>query len=200
MGLMENLGNPAGNANVPPQGTGANAPAQPLENKPMEITITLPTNAYFVSGIRDFTLNLIRNMTQFSEQWAFRFQSVVDELCNNAIEHGSKPGDTIRITFINNPGNSIEIIVRDAGTGKVKISAEELTRIVKERSDPNYVHTGIRGRGLSKIVAEWTDELAFKDTENGGIEVHIKKYLRDPNLPQQSANALENPTHLVLNT
>lgn len=176
------------------------APQQQTENKPMEITITLPTNAYFVSGIRDFTLNLIRNMTQFSEQWAFRFQSVVDELCNNAIEHGSRPGDSIKITFINHTNESIEIIVRDAGTGKVKIRAEELTRIVKERSDPHYVHVGIRGRGLSKIVAEWTDELEFKDTEEGGIEVRVKKYLRDPNLPQQSPNALENPTHLVLNT
>lgn len=166
----------------------------------MEITITLPTNAYFVSGIRDFTLNLIRNMTEFSEQWAFRFQSVVDELCNNAIEHGSQPGDMITITFINTPNDSIEISVEDSGKGKVKITAEELTRIVKERSDPNYVHTGIRGRGLSKIVAEWTDELTFADTPGGGIKARIKKFLRDPNLPQTSPNALENPTHLVLNT
>ena len=169
-----------------------------LETKPMKITITLPTNAYFVSGIRDFTLGLIRNMTEFTEQWAFRFQSVVDELCNNAIEHGSNPGDEIKITFINNPGSSLEIIVKDPGTGKVKIDAAELQRVVKERSDPNYVHTGIRGRGLSKIVAEWTDELVFTNTEEGGIEVRIKKFLKDPNLPSQAPNALENPTHLVL--
>lgn len=172
---------------------------QTQEIKPMEITITLPTNAYFISGIRDFTLNLIRNMTQFSEQWAFRFQSVVDELCNNAIEHGSAPGDIIKITFINNPNNSIEIVVQDSGKGKVKIDAAELTRIVKERTDPNYVHTGLRGRGLAKIVSEWTDELTFRDIEGGGIEAKIKKYLRDPNIPQPSANPLENPTHLVLN-
>lgn len=179
---------------------GLNKEVQPqtVDTKPMKITISLPTNAYFISGIRDFTLGLIRNMTEFSEQWAFRFQSVVDELCNNAIEHGSAPGDEIKITFINHPGESIEIIVKDPGTGKIKIQADELTRIVKERSDPNYVHTGIRGRGLSKIVAEWTDKLEFKDTESGGIEVRIKKFLKDPNLPQQSANALENPTHLVL--
>jgi anti-sigma regulatory factor (Ser/Thr protein kinase) len=172
---------------------------QEIDKKPMGITIILPTNAYFVSGIRDFTLGLVRNMTEFSDQWAYRFQSVVDELCNNAIEHGSAPGDEIKITFINYPGESIEIIVKDSGTGKVKIKAEELTRIVKEMSIPGYVHTGIRGRGLSKIVAEWTDELEFKDTETGGIEVRVKKYLKDPSLPEQSANALENPTHLVLN-
>lgn len=194
---MENQPKPI----TPPTATNeGNQPVEQQAVKPMEITITLPTNAYFVSGIRDFTLNLIRNITEFSEQWAFRFQSVVDELCNNAIEHGSQAGDIIKITFINTPNDSIQIIVEDSGKGKVKSSAEELTRIVKERSDPNYIHTGIRGRGLAKIVSEWTDELTFSDTEQGGIKVQIKKFLRDPNIPQPSANPLENPTHLVLNT
>lgn len=194
---MENQPKPI----TPPAATNeGNQPVEQQAVKPMEITITLPTNAYFVSGIRDFTLNLIRNITEFSEQWAFRFQSVVDELCNNAIEHGSQAGDIIKITFINTPNDSIQIIVEDSGKGKVKSSAEELTRIVKERSDPNYIHTGIRGRGLAKIVSEWTDELTFSDTEQGGIKVQIKKFLRDPNIPQPSANPLENPTHLVLNT
>lgn len=168
---------------------------------PMEISITLPTNAYFISGIRDFTLGLIRNTTEFSEQWAFRFQSVVDELCNNAIEHGSRPGEKIKITFINYPHNSIEIIVEDTGTGKVKMSAGELTRIVRDRRDPNYVNSGIRGRGLSKIVAEWTDELEFKDMASGGLQVKIKKYLQNPQeaaIKKEMSGILESPTHLVL--
>lgn len=172
---------------------------QPADTKPMTITITLPTNAYFISGIRDFTLGLIRNMTEFSEQWAFRFQSVVDELCNNAIEHGSRPGEDIKITFINHPHESIEIIVEDTGTGKTKLSAPELQRIVKERRDPKYVHMGIRGRGLAKIVAEWTDDLQFTDMPSGGIQVRIKKFLKDPKLLQEMAGSLESPTHLVLN-
>ncbi len=172
-------------------------PGQSLETKPIRITITLPTNAYFISGIRDFTLGLIRNMTEFSEQWAFRFQSVVDELCNNAIEHGSAPGQEIKITFINNPHESIEIIVEDSGTGKVKLSARELQAIVNERRNPNYTHMGIRGRGLSKIVAEWTDELAFTDLPGSGIQVRIKKFLQDPKLKEMS-KFLESPTHLVL--
>jgi anti-sigma regulatory factor (Ser/Thr protein kinase) len=173
-------------------------PAQALENKPMKIQIMLPTNAYFISGIRDFTLGLIRNMTEFSEQWAFRFQSVVDELCNNAIEHGSAPGQEIKITFINNQHDSIEIIVEDTGTGKVKLSAAEMQRIVNERRNPKYIHIGIRGRGLSKIVAEWTDELEFKDLPTGGMQVRIKKFLKDPALQQEMSKYLESPTHLVL--
>ena len=174
-----------------------NTPQQ-IENKPVKITITLPTNAYFMSGIRNFTLGLIRNMTEFSEQWAFRFQSIVDELCNNAIEHGSEPGKDITLTFISYPQDSIEIFVKDTGTGKNKMKAEELDKLVKERRKPDYVHNRIRGRGLSKIVAEWTDQLEFKNTEEGGIEVKIKKFLNDPKLKEMS-QYLESPTHLVLN-
>lgn len=168
------------------------------EAKPTEITITLPTNAYFISGIRDFTLALIKNMTEFSEQWAFRFQSVVDELCNNAIEHGSTPGENIKIKFISTPHDSIEIIVEDSGTGKNKMTATDLTMLVNERRNPNYIHKGIRGRGLSKIVAEWTDELVFTDLENGGVQVRIKKYLKDPKI-QEMSKFLDSPNHLVLN-
>ena len=73
--------------------------AEELAKKPTKITITLPTNAYFMSGIRDFTLAMIKNTTQFEEKWAYRFQSVVDELCNNAIEYGSAPGENIKIIF-----------------------------------------------------------------------------------------------------
>lgn len=173
--------------------------AQTLDTKPMVITITLPTNAYFISGIRDFTLGLIRNMTEFSEQWAFRFQSVVDELCNNAIEHGSRPGENIIITFINHAHESIEITVEDSGTGKSHMKSAEISQIVKERSDHNYVHEGLRGRGLSKIVAEWTDELKFIDKEDGGIKVQIRKFLKDPSIEQDMKQVMDKPAHLVLN-
>ncbi|MFA5830086.1 MAG: ATP-binding protein [Candidatus Gracilibacteria bacterium] len=168
------------------------------ENKPVKITITLPTNAYFMSGIRDFTLSLIRNMTEFSEQWAFRFQSVVDELCNNAIEHGTAPGDDIKITFISNPHESIEILVEDKNNGTNKTTAEQLKQLIDERRKPNYIHKGIRGRGLSKIVAEWTDELEFKDIENNGILVRVKKNLNDPKLKEMAQSSAD-PSHLVLN-
>ena len=110
----------------------------------------------------------------FSEQWAYRFQSVVDELCNNAIEFGSAPGKEITVTFINHPDESIEITVEDTGTGKSKVTAENLKKLVAERSQPSYSFKDIRGRGLAKIVAAWTDELEFIDRKEGGIKVRIK--------------------------
>ncbi|MBP9718764.1 ATP-binding protein [Candidatus Gracilibacteria bacterium] len=171
----------------------------PAPQEPVKIGITLPTNAYFMSGIRDFTLSMIKNMTQFSEQWAYRFQSVVDELCNNAIEHGSARGHDIMVTFIQNPQDqSIEIIVDDSGTGKDKITAALLKGIVEERTKPEYSFKSIRGRGLAKIVSAWSDELEFTDLPNGGIRTRVKKYLNNPALQQAVPGVSVDPTHVLL--
>lgn len=171
----------------------------PKITEPVKITIILPTNAYFMSGIRDFTLSMIRNMTHFSDQWAYRFQSVVDELCNNAIEHGSAKKQEIKITFINYTDESIEVIVEDSGTGAKKIAANDLQKLVAERSKPDYSFKEMRGRGLAKIVAAWTDELEFTDIPNGGIRVRAKKHLNTLiNQPLLSGAAQQDPTHIVL--
>lgn len=164
-----------------------------------KITITLPTNAYFMSGIRDFTLNMIKNTTNFDEKWAFRFQSVVDELCNNAIEYGSAPGSEIRLTFINKKDDYLEIQVEDTGTGKSKTNAQGLEKIYNERHTPGYVFTGIRGRGLVKIVGEWTDEMHFEDRKEGGIKVIVKKYLKDARYSESGITEI-NKNQLILNT
>lgn len=165
---------------------------------PVKITITLPTNAYFMSGIRDFTLAMIRNMTNFSDQWAYRFQSVVDELCNNAIEHGSAPKQEIKVIFINYPGESVEIMVEDSGTGKNKQKAADLQNLVAQRTKPGYPFSGIRGRGLAKIVSAWTDELEFTDLPSGGLQVRVKKNLGNPATKQLIPGVPVDPTHVVL--
>lgn len=172
--------------------------SQDLMSKPIEITISLPTQAYFLSGIRDFTLNLTQNLTGFSEHWAFRFQAVVDELCNNAIEHGSAPGQSLNIKFISTKNVSFEVIVEDTGTANEKMTASQLTQLFQDRKQlMTQQYLGFRGRGLPKIVGEWTDEVIFEDIQGGGIRVRVKKYLRkeEDTLSSQQQN---DPTHLVL--
>ncbi len=149
-----------------------------IPDEPMEVSIAFPTQAYFLSGIRDFTLNLVKNVTGFSEQWAFRFQSIVDELCNNAIEFGSAPGDEIKITFITEKSKRITLFVADKGTGPQNNSAEHMKELVEERRTWDHTKTmSIRGRGLPQIVANWTDDLDFIDKEGGGLIVKAVKNL-----------------------
>lgn len=162
----------------------------PSGDRPVRITITIPTNAYFLSGIRDFTLTMTKNMTGFSDQWAYRFQSVVDELCNNAIEHGSTQGQDIVLTFISHPHEYLEVTVEDTGTGPQHYNAEQMRELL--RNQMVKVQTqflGLRGRGLAKIVAEWTDEIIFEDREGGGLRVRVKKYLKNKDTDPQQASA-----------
>ncbi len=170
----------------------------PLDERPTEISITMPTQAYFQSGIRDFVVNLTKNLTGFSEQWAYRFQAVVDELCNNAIEHGSAIGQNIKVTMISTKNKSLEVIVEDTGTAKERITAQQLSALFQERKQMvTAQYLGFRGRGLPKIVGEWTDEIVFEDVPTGGIRVKVKKYLRKDEDQVLSAPK-KNPTHLVL--
>jgi len=150
--------------------------SQVSKDTSVRISIILPTNAYFMAGIRDFTMTVVKNMTGFSEQWAFRFQSVVDELTNNAIEFGSAPGQDIKITFVSTQNKSIEVYVEDTGTGPNKKTAADMSAFLAKNKGVNPASiTTIRGRGLSQIVSSWTDFVEFKDNEKGGLTVHVIK-------------------------
>lgn len=147
----------------------------------VKIQIILSTNGYFQSGLRDFVMNFVKNMTSFPEKWAFRFQTIVDELASNAIEHGCQAGDEIKITLLAHDGQSVEIIVEDPGHGEKKINASELRKVYQDRIE-NFSKAeflGIRGRGLPQIVHSWSDEVAFEDTQSGGIRVKVIKYLKE---------------------
>ncbi len=146
------------------------------QEEPLKITIILPTNAYFMSGIRDFTMTVTQNMTGFSEQWAYRFQSVVDELTNNAIEFGSAPGDNIKVTFVSVKNKYIEVFIEDTGNGPNKKTAADMMQYLDDHKDvdPTTITT-IRGRGLSQIVSNWADTIEFADNENGGLTAHVIK-------------------------
>lgn len=147
---------------------------------PVKITIILPTNAYFMAGIRDFTMTVTQNMTGFSQQWAFRFQSVVDELTNNAIEFGSAAGQNITITFVSVKNMYIEVFVEDTGTGAKKMTAADMMQYIETHKNINPTTiTTIRGRGLSQIVSNWADKVEFTDNDKGGLTAHVVKYF-DP--------------------
>jgi hypothetical protein len=86
----------------------------------------------------------------------------------------------VTISFISREGKSIEIFVKDTGTGTSKKTAQEMTAFVEEGKniDPTKM-TSLRGRGLAQIVANWTDVLEFKDNPEGGLTAHVVKYLEE---------------------
>lgn len=169
---------------------------QNKDAKPVEIKIELPTNSYFMSGIRDFTLSLIENMTDFSSQWAYRFQSVVDELANNAIEHGSSADDKILVTFFAIPNKEIQIIVEDHGHPEKPMTAEQVLAAMEKNKHKDKSEFSIRGRGLAFIVDKWTDKLEVTDRPNGGLRIAVTKYLNDKNF--QTNDRSDDPNNIII--
>ncbi|MCM8790051.1 MAG: ATP-binding protein, partial [Candidatus Omnitrophica bacterium] len=54
-----------------------------------EIKMELPADYNFVPGIRNCLTHFAYNFG-FNDREAYHIQTIVDEICNNAIEHGSK--------------------------------------------------------------------------------------------------------------
>jgi anti-sigma regulatory factor (Ser/Thr protein kinase) len=165
-------------------------------DKPVEIKIELPTNAYFMSGIRDFTLSLIENMTDFSSQWAYRFQSVVDELANNAIEHGSSANDKILVTFFAIANKEIKIVVEDHGHPEKPMKAEQVMTQMEKNKNKDKSEFSIRGRGLAFIVDKWTDKLEITDRPSGGLRIAVTKYLNDENF--KTSDRSDDPKNIII--
>lgn len=164
--------------------------------KPVEIKIELPTNAYFMSGIRDFTLSLIENMTDFSSQWAYRFQSVVDELANNAIEHGSAADDKILVTFFAIANKEIKIIVEDHGHPEKPMKAAQVMAEMEKNKNKDKSEFSIRGRGLAFIVDKWTDKVEITDRPNGGLRITVTKFLNDENFKTNDIS--DDPKNIII--
>lgn len=146
--------------------------------KPISVVVTIPTSSYFNSGLRELSRTLAEQMAGFSQQWAYRFQSVVDELVNNAIEFGSKPGENIEIKFITLLNQYAEVFVKDTGTGKRGKNAHEIREFIETQKKVHPSTIGMRGRGLSQIVSKWVDKMEFTDNPNSGITAHVVKYLQ----------------------
>ncbi len=151
-----------------------------LENmKEGKILIVISSSLYFQSGIREFMLHVVTNLTELPEKWGSRMQMVVDELCSNAVEYGSAPSDEIAVTIELKKGEYLDIIVEDKGTGTQKVKAEDLRQLVDERKDKKLELSDLRGRGLAQIILKWVDELEFEDRQHGGIKSRARKYFKN---------------------
>ena len=104
-----------------------------------------------------------------------------DEMNNNAIEHGSKPGDTNILRMEINKTNDniyLDIQVQDSWNGKTAKSADQMNECKNKRSQIDFTkHNSIRGRGLFLIIVNIVDELYFQDAKEWWLIVWFKKDL-----------------------
>jgi anti-anti-sigma factor len=141
------------------------------EGRSETFTLSFPPELKFVPSVRQFASRLA-TQKGYGRRDAFRIETIVDEICNNAIEHApenSKSSVTINITI---DRRKIEINV-------VNLSDPEKLKCLKSFVDPTakpQIHQGEderRGRGLA-LVKLLSSELSIDFSEQG-TSVHATK-------------------------
>ena len=125
--------------------------------------------------------SLVRSVSQdvfsfagFGKEWCGRLKLVVDELFMNAVFYGSTQDESIVSIVFSYDEHMVEFSIADDGTGKSKVTPEELRQII-DRNIKNNTITQTSGRGLAMITNFWTDNLSIEKSPAGGILISFSK-------------------------
>jgi anti-anti-sigma factor len=147
-----------------------NAYAWDVKHETEHIRISFPPHLAVVPAIRNFVSRVMINKG-YSDRDSFRIETIVDEICNNAVQYGS-PGKTDNI--------SLRIKV---DWGKIELDAENISDADKQdmlkkhmdnlKNNMRAQEGSTRGRGLA-LVKMLASELTAEITDTGTM-VHVTK-------------------------
>lgn len=136
----------------------------------LDFNLDMPSLARYVPAIRRFVA--VRVGAAHEARAAFAMELVLDELCLNAVEHGSPPPARVEVEVRLDGCVLHYSIANEHPRGDA--SAPVLPSRLKE-SDPSGVYLGERGRGLF-LVARLADGLSIRNSGRR-ICVHVWKDL-----------------------
>lgn len=143
-----------------------------------DIKLKIPSVIFYIEPIRAFIGNLAQNLG-FSRKRVADIQLVIDEICSNAIHHGSVDASVDVKLRIRIDTHSLEVLVRDTGsphTGEESwLTHERLSEIEENRSPSSESGHGIF---IAKSLAD-THEM--HPNSAGGTDVRVVFGLLKPN-------------------
>ncbi|RKU17322.1 hypothetical protein C6503_11145 [Candidatus Poribacteria bacterium] len=135
-----------------------------------EIKLKIPSAVFYIEPIRAFIGNLAQNLG-FSRKRVADIQLVLDEICSNAIHHGSVDATVDVNLQIRIDTHSLEILVRDTGSPHAQqeswLTHERLSEIEENRSPSSESGHGIF---IAKSLAD-THEM--HPNSAGGTDVRV---------------------------
>ncbi|MBN2036747.1 MAG: ATP-binding protein [Chitinispirillaceae bacterium] len=147
-----------------------NAYAWDVKHETEHLRISFPPQLSIVPAVRNFVSRVMVNKG-YSDRDSFRIETIVDEICNNAVQYGS-------------PERKDNIMLRiKVDWGKVELDAENVTS--RDEKDKLRKHMdglknniplkgeSTRGRGLA-LVKMLASELNAEITDTGTM-VHVTK-------------------------
>lgn len=152
-----------------------------LENNEIHICISYISDFKNAKILRE-TVDELCKIFDIAPKWRTRLVLIIDELNNNAIEYGSKPGDKntleLHLKKLSSGDVSLEALVADTWQWPSSKKANDMEKIRRMHESKNYSdHHSIRWRGLFLIISQLVDTLSFEDNTWGGLTVVIEKKL-----------------------
>lgn len=138
------------------------------DNLAQKMLLEVPANPAYVPAIRRLISSVVLQKG-YNRKDAFRIETIIDELANNAIEHGNSDQRKFFVEF-SLDREKVEILVRN----QTSIVDPVLAQKVKQKfENPVVDDESIRGRGLA-LVKMLSSELRL-DLDSEGTTVHVTK-------------------------
>ena len=138
------------------------------------IELKVPSNVYYLESVRVFIGKLSETL-RFSKKRIADIQLAVDEICSNAVYHGSTciSSGILMQVYVNT--QKLKIVVKDKGKADTRewLTPKRLEEIQERRSA-----TGESGHGLYLIKC-LTDEHNLKQNNAGGTDVTAIFYRKE---------------------
>ena len=132
------------------------------------IEIHLPSRLWYIEPV----VALLKQLAQqlgFCQQRVADIQLAIDEICGNAIEHGSDGDDTGIVISIDVNDHQLDILVSDKGMQDrgYWLTTEKLEEISQRRAPDRE-----RGHGIY-MVEELSDKVEMVPNSFGGTDVRV---------------------------
>jgi anti-anti-sigma factor len=141
-----------------------------IERSAERVWLSFPPALQFVPSVRQMVSRIARQKG-YTQRDSFRIETIVDEVCNNAVEHGSLSKKRNIDLNISIDRGKIQLEVINASDPDKIEAFKALSKSVEKTPDPKYGQR--RGRGLS-LIKMLSNDLAINSSTDG-TSVYITK-------------------------
>lgn len=141
-----------------------------IERTAEKVWLSFPPELMFVPSVRQMVSRIARQKG-YTQRDSFRIETIVDEVCNNAVEHGSatvKRNIDLNIAI---DRDKIKLEVINASDPDKIETLKALSKSVTKTPDPKAGEK--RGRGLS-LIKMLSNDLTINSSTDG-TSVHVTK-------------------------
>jgi anti-anti-sigma factor len=134
-----------------------------------DVSIRFPSELRFVPPVRQL-ISRITKQKGYSKKDSFRIETIIDEVCNNAVEHGRGGGDEGVRLSVTIDTSKVEIkVVNVSDPEKVEALREMSKSLLSQATTPEDT----RGRGLA-LVKMLSNDFRI-DSSDDGTCVNVTK-------------------------